>query len=748
MLGRERRDVLRDLCDHQRIGLRRDVRAAEMLGQRDDAERDRHPGLDPRRGVLPVRIALDPDQFGRSAADVEQDGAPPLRVEQRRAADHGQARLRSRGRSLRAGCRSRRPPGRESRRHWSPRGRLRSRSAAAAWPSCDWILSRQMLRAAMARSIAASLMQPVAEMPSPEPDDARERVDHAKAVAGRAGDQQAAIVGAEIERGIDAGSSSGGRRWARCAGTPPAATDPWQVPARPKAVAKPRVIVHPKCLSAARSGRRGISVHGNFSSAEGTAQQPCTWDHAQSGVVVRDRCVISGRSRENRAKAGHFRDFPMQDQPSSASLENAIALQKYGVGQPVRRKEDDTLVRGKGKYTDDFNLPGQAYAWIVRSSHAHGIIQRHRHRSRQGDAGRARRLDRRRPRRRRLRPLHLRPAAEEPRRHAAAADQPPGAGDRQGALRRRSRRLRGRRDAGAGARCRRSRRARHRAAARRDRAPRKRPSPARRSSTTTSPTTSRSITTMATPPRSTPRSPVPRMSTKLDIVNTRVAVVAMEPRAALARLRQGERALHHAGSDPGRFRQPRDAGEDILNVPNDKVRISHRQCRRLVRHEERQLSRIYLHPACGEGAGPPGEMDRRALDQLPVRQPWPRAADPLRTGARCRRQIPRRARFTATAISAPTSPAWRRARCRSTSPRTSPASTARRCSASTSRCVLTNTTLMGAYRGAGRPEANYYMERLIDRAADEMGINRADPAQAQFHQAGADAVRGRLRRHL
>ena len=65
----------------------------------------------------------------------------------------------------------------------------------------------------------------------------------------------------------------------------------------------------------------------------------------------------------------------MQDQRPPSSLENAIALQKYGVGQPVRRKEDDTLVRGKGKYTDDFNLPGQAYGWIVRSSHAHGIIR-------------------------------------------------------------------------------------------------------------------------------------------------------------------------------------------------------------------------------------------------------------------------------------------------------------------------------------------------------------------------------------
>src|SRR6202047_160529 len=65
----------------------------------------------------------------------------------------------------------------------------------------------------------------------------------------------------------------------------------------------------------------------------------------------------------------------MQDHTSPSSLEPAFALQKSGGGQPARRKEDDTLVRGKGKYTDDFNLPGQAYAWIVRSSHAHGIIR-------------------------------------------------------------------------------------------------------------------------------------------------------------------------------------------------------------------------------------------------------------------------------------------------------------------------------------------------------------------------------------
>jgi carbon-monoxide dehydrogenase large subunit len=76
------------------------------------------------------------------------------------------------------------------------------------------------------------------------------------------------------------------------------------------------------------------------------------------------------KPRENR----HLMDMAMQDF-TGAPTDNAVAMQKYGVGQPVRRKEDDTLVRGKGRYTDDFELSGQLHAWIVRSPHAHGIIR-------------------------------------------------------------------------------------------------------------------------------------------------------------------------------------------------------------------------------------------------------------------------------------------------------------------------------------------------------------------------------------
>src|SRR5262249_44937819 len=40
--------------------------------------------------------------------------------------------------------------------------------------------------------------------------------------------------------------------------------------------------------------------------------------------------------------------------------------------------------------------------------------------------------------------------------------------------------------------------------------------------------------------------------------------------------------------------------------------------------------------------------------------------------------------------------------------------------------VFTNTSPVSAYRGAGRPEGNYYMERLIDTAAREMNIDRLE----------------------
>ncbi len=46
-----------------------------------------------------------------------------------------------------------------------------------------------------------------------------------------------------------------------------------------------------------------------------------------------------------------------------------------GIGAPVRRKEDFRFVTGRGRYVDDINRPGQAYAFFVRSPHAHANIR-------------------------------------------------------------------------------------------------------------------------------------------------------------------------------------------------------------------------------------------------------------------------------------------------------------------------------------------------------------------------------------
>ena len=46
-----------------------------------------------------------------------------------------------------------------------------------------------------------------------------------------------------------------------------------------------------------------------------------------------------------------------------------------GIGARVKRKEDQRFITGKGNYTDDINLPKQTHAYFVRSPHAHATIK-------------------------------------------------------------------------------------------------------------------------------------------------------------------------------------------------------------------------------------------------------------------------------------------------------------------------------------------------------------------------------------
>ncbi len=47
-----------------------------------------------------------------------------------------------------------------------------------------------------------------------------------------------------------------------------------------------------------------------------------------------------------------------------------------GIGAAVKRVEDFRFLTGRGNYTDDIDRPGQAYAWILRSPHAHAQIKK------------------------------------------------------------------------------------------------------------------------------------------------------------------------------------------------------------------------------------------------------------------------------------------------------------------------------------------------------------------------------------
>lgn len=55
-------------------------------------------------------------------------------------------------------------------------------------------------------------------------------------------------------------------------------------------------------------------------------------------------------------------------------------------------------------------------------------------------------------------------------------------------------------------------------------------------------------------------------------------------------------------------------------------------------------------------------------------------------------------------------------------------------------CVLTNTMVTDAYRGAGRPEAEYYLERIVDAFAREIEMDPADVRRMNFFEKFQDVV--------
>jgi aerobic carbon-monoxide dehydrogenase large subunit len=55
-------------------------------------------------------------------------------------------------------------------------------------------------------------------------------------------------------------------------------------------------------------------------------------------------------------------------------MDNEKKIAGTGIGAPMRRLEDRRFVTGKGDFVDDLDLPNMAYAYVVRSPHAHAKI--------------------------------------------------------------------------------------------------------------------------------------------------------------------------------------------------------------------------------------------------------------------------------------------------------------------------------------------------------------------------------------
>jgi len=199
----ERGDGVGHRLDHLGVVDPGDVGAAIFLGQADDAAADRGLVEQARR---PALLHLQPHQLGRSAADVEDDGIGMLRIGQGGTARHREIGfglpvdhlefqvkvladaldegLAVLGQSAGLGC-----------HEASPRHVLGGHLVPA---------DAQRIESSLDGVLAELVAEPE---PLAEPNDPREGIGDTKTEMGGLRDQEAAIVGAEVESGIAPGTA-------------------------------------------------------------------------------------------------------------------------------------------------------------------------------------------------------------------------------------------------------------------------------------------------------------------------------------------------------------------------------------------------------------------------------------------------------------------------------------------------------------------------------------------------------------
>ena len=222
----------------------------------------------------------------------------------------------------------------------------------------------------------------------------------------------------------------------------------------------------------------------------------------------------------------------------------------------------------------------------------------------------------------------------------------------------------------------------------------------------------------------------------------------MEPRSALGEYESKTAHWTLHSSSPGRRRQSYNLlRENILNAPNEKVRVLTGNVGGSFGMKATSYPEYVciLHAAKVLGR-PVKWTDERSASFVSDRHG--RDYDMTVELALDEDGNSWRSALPATATSAAIAPISVRCCRRSTSARISSACTARRSSKWRPRRVLTNTTLVAAYRGAGRPEGALSMERIMDFAAAELGIDRLSCASAISSKPAKCRTRRRPRRPM
>ena len=382
-----------------------------------------------------------------------------------------------------------------------------------------------------------------------------------------------------------------------------------------------------------------------------------------------------------------------------------------GIGARVARKEDKRFITGTGRYVDDMVVPGMKHAHFVRSPHAHAKIKEHRRPRPQKHARRHRRADRQGAEGRRHRQPDLR--LDDPFQGRLA--------DEDGRLV-----AAGRRHACAMS-AMRSRSSLPTPRARRAMPPKPSRSPTR----SCRPCRGRrgAQARRAADPSRGRRQPDLRLGdrrrqaadeaafakaahvTKIDIVNNRLVPNAMEPRAALGHYDKAEDhyTCWTTSQNPHVARLVMSAFYNV--APENKLRVIAPDV------GGGFGSKIYIYPEeivclwASKKTGVPVKWVADRTESLPHRRAWPRPCHEGRRWPSTRTTRSSASRSTRSPISAPTCRCSRRAvptylyATLLSGQYDIPAIHAN------VRTVYTNTAPVDAYRGAGRPEATYLLER-------------------------------------